>query len=111
MIKISLQTIMMMIKIMTNRLMMMKKIIGQCRSREAEEIIGKIQCVLGVIVYVCLREGRNFFECCSSWLDLTLNYSDVVRLCNNVGIWEGIDTAIPTFWLYMSLPVIAFFFC
>jgi len=38
-IKTSLQTIMMMIKIMTNRLMMMKKIIGQCRSQEGEEII------------------------------------------------------------------------
>jgi len=55
-IKISLQTIMMMIKIMTNRLMMMKKIIGQCRNQEAEEIIGKIQCVLEVIVYACLGE-------------------------------------------------------
>jgi len=85
-IKISLQTIMMMIKIMTNRLMMMKKIIGQCRSQEAEEITGKIQCVLEVIVYACLREGCAFFECCSRWLDLTLNYSDVVRLCHNAGI-------------------------
>jgi RES domain-containing protein len=38
-IKISLQTIMMTTKIMTNHLMMMKKIIGQCRNQEAEEII------------------------------------------------------------------------
>lgn len=86
MIKISLQTIMMMIKIMTNRLMMMKKIIGQCRNQEAEEIIGKIQCVLEVIVYACLGEECTCFECCSSWLDLRLNNSDVVRLCHNAGI-------------------------
>ena len=55
-IKTSLQTIMMMIKIMTNRLMMTKKITDQCRSQEAEEIIGKIQCVLEVNMNVCLGE-------------------------------------------------------
>lgn len=55
MIKISLQTIMMMIKIMTNRQMMMKKIIGQCRSQGVEVITGKIQCV--VKITSCLSLG------------------------------------------------------
>jgi hypothetical protein len=36
---------------------MMKKIIGQCRSQEAEGIIGKIQWVLEFIV--CLSWGRD----------------------------------------------------
>jgi hypothetical protein len=49
-----------MIKIMTNRLTMMKKIIGQCRSQEAEEIIGKIECVLEVIVYALGRDALSW---------------------------------------------------
>lgn len=49
--KISLLLIIMMtIKIMKNLQMMMRKIIGQCRSQEGEEIIGKIMFVLKVVV-------------------------------------------------------------
>jgi hypothetical protein len=35
---------------MKNLQMMMRKIIGQCRSQEGEEIIGKIMFVLKVVV-------------------------------------------------------------